>query len=264
MKGWIKLHREITEWQWYQKPYIAHLFIYLLLKANHADGQWQGILVKRGQLITGREKLQQATGISEYGVKDGLKKLQKSNSIVVKSSNKYSLITICNYDAYQNDSYDIVQEITRQTAQQSTQQKSSKNPSEIQQTSTNKNKEKKIEEVKEYSDEILNFYDEILVFFPQSTIPKEVAKRKGWLDAIVELKEKHSSLHELKKIIQHYRKDDFWAGNFLTLPKLLTKNKDGIRYIDLFQEKMKSVKPELKIVSTVPQGNSQLKNKYKF
>jgi hypothetical protein len=39
--------------------------------------------------------------------------------------------------------------------------------------------------------------------------------------------------------IRYYRQDEFWAKNFLSPLKLLKKNKEGMRYIDYFVERLK-------------------------
>lgn len=54
MSGWIKLHRKITEWEWYSDANTFRVFMHLLLTANYEDKRWRNIDVKRGQIITGR------------------------------------------------------------------------------------------------------------------------------------------------------------------------------------------------------------------
>jgi hypothetical protein len=76
--------------------------MHLLLKANHKDNTHRGQLVKRGQLITGRYKLSGETGLSERQVRTALDKLLATNEVTSKTTNKNSLITILNYDLYQN------------------------------------------------------------------------------------------------------------------------------------------------------------------
>jgi hypothetical protein len=100
-EGWIKLHRQAKDWQWYKKPFMFHVFFHLVMSANHEDQDWQGINVKRGQLITGRRLLSKDTGISEKSIRTILDRLSVTKEIIVKSANKYSIITICNYDKYQ-------------------------------------------------------------------------------------------------------------------------------------------------------------------
>jgi len=83
-EDWVKLHRKLFEWEWYQKSDMVHLFIHLVLKANHADRRWQGITVKRGQVITGREKLSAETGISVPVIRRCLTRLENSDEIIKK------------------------------------------------------------------------------------------------------------------------------------------------------------------------------------
>jgi hypothetical protein len=103
MSGWIKIHRKFLDWQWFGKSEPVHLFIYLLLKANHKDGQWQGIDIKRGQLITSFGKISSDTGISLQVVRTLLKKFENTNEIVVKSTNKFTMLTILKYECYQDE-----------------------------------------------------------------------------------------------------------------------------------------------------------------
>ncbi len=102
MEGWIKLHRQFTKWEWYDDSCMVHLFLHLLLKANHAPKKWRGIQVERGQLITGRKILSAETGISEKMIRARLIKLEKGQEIVIKRASKFSIITICKYDKYQS------------------------------------------------------------------------------------------------------------------------------------------------------------------
>ena len=138
--GWIKLHRRITKWEWYQDSRMVHLFLHLLLIANHEPRKWQGIIVQRGQLISGRLKLSQETGISEMTIRTCLKKLKSTNEITIKSTNRYSVITICNYETYQ-DSNQTTNQLTNQqlTSNQpaTNQQLTSNQPATNQQLTSN-------------------------------------------------------------------------------------------------------------------------------
>ena len=103
---WIKLHRKISNWEWWDDVNTAHLFIHCLLRANFEDARWHGEVVKRGSFVTGREKLSKETGLTQQQVRTSLKKLQNTGEISVKSTNKYTVINICNYNDYQiNDKH---------------------------------------------------------------------------------------------------------------------------------------------------------------
>lgn len=92
MSGWIKLHRKITEWEWYGDANTFRVFMHLLLTANYEDKQWRNIDVKRGQIITGRMELAQTLSLSERQIRTALDKLKMSGVIAIKATNQYSLI----------------------------------------------------------------------------------------------------------------------------------------------------------------------------
>ena len=103
MSGWIKIHRKFLDWQWFEKSEAVHLFIYLLLKANHKDSQWQGVDIKRGQFISSLGKISTDTGISLQSIRTLLNKFEKTNEIELKSTNKFTIVTICKYECYQDE-----------------------------------------------------------------------------------------------------------------------------------------------------------------
>lgn len=98
---WIKLYDSILSWEWSDNPNMVALWVHLLFKANYKDERWHGIVVKRGQLVAGRKALSELTGISERGVRTCLERLKETGEISIKTTNRYSLITICKYDLYQ-------------------------------------------------------------------------------------------------------------------------------------------------------------------
>lgn len=146
MEGWIKLYRKFKDWEWYNISEMVQLFIHLLLNANREPGEWRGIIIERGQLITGRKILSENTGIPEQTVRTCLNRLKSTNEITIKVTNKYSIITICNYEDYQNGSGTTNQQISQQTNQQLT----NNQPTTNQQLTTNKNNK----EEKEYKEDI--------------------------------------------------------------------------------------------------------------
>ena len=85
--GWIKLHRKIKEKGYYKKSAYVHLWIHLLLEANHKGREfmWNGemILVKEGQLLSGRKELSADTGIPETTVERILNLLERDRKSVV-------------------------------------------------------------------------------------------------------------------------------------------------------------------------------------
>ena len=101
--GWIKLHRKFTKWGWYQKSEMVHLFLHFLLLANHDENEWQGMTIKKGQFITGLKKLKQDTGISAQTLRTCIGRLKSTSEITSKSTNRFRLITIKNWEQYQDN-----------------------------------------------------------------------------------------------------------------------------------------------------------------
>lgn len=101
--GWVKLHRQFKDWEWYNKSEMVHLFIHCLIKANFKDASFQGIECKKGSFITSLKHLSDETNISVQTIRTCLKKLQLTKEIDVKSTSKLTQITICNYASYQHE-----------------------------------------------------------------------------------------------------------------------------------------------------------------
>ena len=97
MEGWVKVHRKLLGWEWFKSSEMVHLFIYLLMKSNHELAVWRGQKVEKGQLITGLNSLNFDTGISIQTLRTCLKRLEKSGEINIQTTNKYTIVTICNY-----------------------------------------------------------------------------------------------------------------------------------------------------------------------
>ena len=130
MSGWIKIHRKFLEWEWFNKSEAVHLFMYMLLKANHKDGKWQGIEIKRGQFISSLGNISNATGISVQTIRTILKKLEKTNEIELKSTSQFTIVTICKYECYQDENDDTNKQLTNNqqtTNKQLTTNKNEKN-----------------------------------------------------------------------------------------------------------------------------------------
>lgn len=100
--GWISLYRKFLDWQWYDYPTVKIVFLHCLLSANHKPAKWRDLTIKRGQLITSYEKLAAHNGLSIQQVRTAIEKLQSTNEITYQSTSRYSIITIKNYNLYQD------------------------------------------------------------------------------------------------------------------------------------------------------------------
>jgi hypothetical protein len=129
-QGWIKLHRQILEWEWYSDNNCFRLFIHLLLKANHKEKRFKGIELKVGSIVTSRDLLARETGLSSQQIRTALTKLISTNEITSDTSSQGTIIQIVSYEKYQVSTNEITNE--QQTInQQSTTNKNDKNNKEI-------------------------------------------------------------------------------------------------------------------------------------
>ena len=110
--GWIKLHRKFLDWEWYQRSEMVHLFLHFMLLANHEEKKWRGLVIERGQFVTGRISLSDSTGISEQTIRTCINRLKSTNEITTKSTSQYTIITITKYDEYQKDDRKSTRKLT--------------------------------------------------------------------------------------------------------------------------------------------------------
>lgn len=108
--GWVSLYRKI-----FQNPILEpkgkytrmEAWIYLLCRANHSDGKvlLKGNLCKfkRGEVITSQQKLMSTFKWGNTKVINFLKLLEEDEMIVVKTTGLGTIVSICNYDTYQDN-----------------------------------------------------------------------------------------------------------------------------------------------------------------
>jgi hypothetical protein len=101
LNGWIKLHRKFIEWEWYADLPVKILFLHLLLKVNHKDKQWRGMLIKKGSCITSYSKMAKQSHLTLKQVRTSLNKLKETGEVAHTATSKFSLIKLNNYDKYQ-------------------------------------------------------------------------------------------------------------------------------------------------------------------
>lgn len=208
-QGWICLHRQMLEWEWYSDINATRLFIHCLLKANHKEKKWQGKVIPRGSFITGRSVLADETGLTEQQIRTAITKLKSTNNITIKATNKFSLITLVNYDMYQDKPVETTSKITSKPLNEQ--------PTDNQQVTTtnNDNNEEQItiqppKAVKCPHKDIVNLYHELL---PSLSVVKDwTAKRQGYLKTVWSGNESRQSLDYWRRFFNYVGKSDFLMG----------------------------------------------------
>ena len=100
-KGFVKFDRKITSWRWYCDANTARLFFHLVITANYKDRYFEDVVVKRGQRIVTISGLAKELNLSERNIRTALNHLKTTGEVTNRSTSKYTVITINNYNCYQ-------------------------------------------------------------------------------------------------------------------------------------------------------------------
>lgn len=164
--GYVKLYRSLLEWEWYQDTNTKTVFIHLLLTANYEDKNWKGQIIGRGQKVTSYQKLADELNLSVQNIRTAIKHLISTGEITNQQNAKYSLITIKNYDKFQ----EVTSNLT--DSQQGTNKQLTGN-----QQATNNNGRKKKKEEESKKDKNINIdFPKIIEEFTQDEELKSVIR----------------------------------------------------------------------------------------
>ena len=101
LSGFVKIHRKLVGWGWYTDNVVKGVFLHILLTANFRAMEWQGRIIQPGQLVTSIARMGADLGFSPRQIRTALDKLKSTNEITIKTTNRYSIITVTNWDEYQ-------------------------------------------------------------------------------------------------------------------------------------------------------------------
>ena len=124
MDGWIKLHRKLFDKPIWNCSTIEQkvILITILVMANHEEKEWEWngekYVCRPGQFITSLEKIAKTAGkdISIKNVRTAIMRFENYKFLTNESTNKNRLITICNWERYQEKNYDTGKQTGRQPA----------------------------------------------------------------------------------------------------------------------------------------------------
>ena len=158
--NWIKISRKLLEWEWYDTPHMVKFFMHCLLKANYQEKQWRGHTIKRGSFVTSYANLSEETKLSVKSVRTCINRLKSTGEMAIKTTNKFSVLTIVKYDDYQNNNEEGAIKTAGQEANKGQtkgkQRATTKEIKEIKEIKEEKKNIPAIEEFLKYAREILN------------------------------------------------------------------------------------------------------------
>lgn len=116
-KGWIKLHRKVLD-----NPVVSKdaaslaIWIYLLLNATYEEYEtWfdgKKVTLHPGQLVTGRQKIAETLHLNETVVRRTLDRFESDQQIDQQKTRHGRLISIKNWNQYQQSDQQIDQQVT--------------------------------------------------------------------------------------------------------------------------------------------------------
>jgi len=100
-KGFVKIHRKFTEWEWYDDHNTSRLFLHLLLTVNYKPTKYRGMNVPAGATITGRVRLADETGLSQQNIRTSLTRLKSTSDLTTKKTPHGTIYQLVNWQKYQ-------------------------------------------------------------------------------------------------------------------------------------------------------------------
>ena len=228
MSGWIKLHRSIQDHWIFKKVDYFKAWILLLIKANHKEYTTmfldQLVHINRGETILSYSKFGLELGWSSSKVRRFLKLLEKDKMIVIYPENKWTHLSILNYETYQ---YNGIGDDTLAT------QTRNDGENNIRMIKKNKN-EKKTLSKKEQLDLIKKDIKNYKEKFPNVDVDLEYARMCDWLLSSGKLYKNYKAFFNnwLRKADTDNPKEDIiW---YVFTCNVCKKQKDKSTYRDLY------------------------------
>jgi hypothetical protein len=227
--GYVKLWRKAMESQVWADPDLWRTWTCCLMLANHkpawvkVDGLAAPVHIEAGQFITGRFEFHHAMYPKKRKKNPcskttwrWLQTLESVQNLTIKTSNKFSVITIVNWHAYQSDHAQNVQQDVPQT--------SSTCPADVQHVSTNKNDKKKDSKI--FSSELSEFRLSELLFelIRQRNPEHKSPDLQAWarhVDLMIRIDGRPPE--RIEEVIRWAQRDPFWSKNILSTAKLREK-----------------------------------------
>lgn len=207
--SWIRIYRSLINWEWFKSDNMVRLFLYLLLSANYKENKYRGFTVGVGELVTSLHELHQATGISVRSLRTCINRLKTTHEVTTRTTNKFTIITICNYEFYQGEvTKDDKQNDTQSDIQTTNKRQTNDKPIY---TEERKNKKKGITKVipkeEKYRD-VLDLFNSTCTSFP-----KVKSLTKSRVEKIrLRLSEMDDNMDTLKSVFVGMESSEFLRG----------------------------------------------------
>ena len=229
--NYIKISRNILEWEWYRNINTKVLFLHMLLKANWKEGRFEGTTVPRGSFVSSIKTLAMETSLTEREIRTGISHLKSTGEVTSRSTNKFTVFTVVNYNLYQASD--------RQDDNQPT---SERHSNDKRTTTIEERKNKRKEEDNKRivanpcagsatfppdSFEMLCVDSLVCALtdnFPSAKVPESEKEKCDWCSHIEKMKRLDKRTEEeIREALEYATTDSFWKTNIRSTKKLREK-----------------------------------------
>ena len=200
-RGYIKVWRKTIDSGWLQNHKLCAFWLWCLLKASHKEYDLivgcQKVHLMPGDFVFGLNKASEELAMSIRSIRTILAFLKTSQNLTIKTTNKFSVISIVNWDIYQQT------ETTNDN-------QNDKLPTSYRQATDNKQTHKH-KSTKEYTSDFLQFYN---------AYPKRIGREPAW-KAWQKLNGTRPDLSALIAKIDEMKKAEDWTkdkGKYIPHP----------------------------------------------
>lgn len=119
--GFVQLSDGLSSWEWFDDKNTVYVYLWLMLRAAWCATRYHGIEIERGQIITTYPEIAEKCDVTIRQARTILDRLKTTGKATVKTTSKFSIITMLEYDCNgKSDSLNDSQMTDkRQTARQS-------------------------------------------------------------------------------------------------------------------------------------------------
>lgn len=198
-----------------------------------------GVVVEwgRGQYPISRSFLSDRWCWGPQKIRGFLALLKLKGQITLKSTSVCTIITLCNYEYYNGE---------QPTEDNSDNQRTTSGQPEINKVNKINNNNiykggKKEKAETDFSEEVKELYNSVVILFEEKTRPQTPAQIRDWHDTLDKcIRIDGYTADQIREIVKRMRMDDFWRSNFMSIMKLRQTNKEKVKYIHVFAERMNS------------------------
>lgn len=102
-EGWIKVFRSLPAWRWYKDANTKSLYLHLLLNACIRPTPFMNFELQPGEFVSTVRALAYELNMSEKAVRVAMSHLISTNEMAIKTTNKYTIFQVQNWEKYQGN-----------------------------------------------------------------------------------------------------------------------------------------------------------------